>query len=234
MTIANRLLATAVIVNLITAGAVARSDEDIRSILEWLRYASQHLAEVAPRRTLPRERDEALAALPIAGDLAPDGSEARKLAALSDFLHLADPSESFVLKLIDLRYAAVRIYARFVLLISRPAIRLLSSEELNALSAHELAHRYFWDQYYSARARNASNELVRQELLCDAIAVLTLHRLAVPSHSLVSALQRVDGFNSQFGVALDTRWYPTTSRRERLVEAVVAMLGSSCTRAVAR
>jgi hypothetical protein len=227
MKFAIRLLATAVAVHLTTRGALARQNEtDLQLVIEWLRAASQHLTQVAPIPVSPAERVAALAALPRTGNLAPDDREARKFAEIYDFLHLAVPDETFVLKLVDVPYAAVRIYARFVLILSRPAVRVLTSEQLKALVAHELAHRYFWTDYYSARARNAGKDLINLELRCDAVAITTLNRLSLPPQSLPFAVRAVQSFNSHLGFPLDTRFYPSTSQRERLEKTVAAMLRS--------
>jgi hypothetical protein len=219
-----RLVAAAVVANVTTSGATARhNDTDLQIAIEWLRETSEHLTQAAPIVSVA-ERVAALAALPVNGELLPDEREARKFTDIYEFLHSAEPDENFVLKLVDVPYAAVRIYARFILLISRPAVRVLTSEQLKALVAHELAHRHFWTEYYSAQARSAVKELIYLELRCDAIAIVTLDRLSIPPQSLSSALRRVESFNAHFGPALDSRFYPSTAQRERLDEAVAAIL----------
>lgn len=227
MKFALRLLATAVIVNVTTSGAILRHDDtDLQIVVEWLRTTSRHLAELPPTPVSQAERVAALSALPLSGNLAPDEREARKFADIYDFLHSAEPGENFVLKLVDVPSAAVRIYARFVLIMSRPAVRVLSSEQLKALVAHELAHRYFWTEYYSARARSAVKDLINLELRCDAVAILMLHRLDLPPESLPSAVRAVEISNSHLGPKLDTRWYPSVSQRERLEKMMAEMLCS--------
>ena len=65
-------------------------------------------------------------------------------------------------------------------------LKLLEAEELRALVAHEIGHEYVWVDYARASARDDHRRLKDLELLCDAIAIVTVawagHGFA-PTHS---------------------------------------------------
>ena len=82
----------------------------------------------------------------------------------------------FEAKVIDLPEAGIVLHARSILLISRPALRLLSAAELQAVVAHEVGHEYFWTEFEHLRDGRDGRARQELELRCDAIAVLTLLR----------------------------------------------------------
>jgi hypothetical protein len=81
----------------------------------------------------------------------------------------------------------VAIHARTVILISRPALELLSPAELRALVAHESGHEYVWEEHARATARREKRRLRDLELVCDVIAVMTLRAIGEAPSSLVTA-----------------------------------------------
>jgi hypothetical protein len=123
----------------------------------------------------------------------------------------------FETKLIDVPQAAVVLHLRAVVLISRPALRLVSGAELQALVAHEIGHEYFWTDFEPTRSRR--NRLGGQELelKCDGIAVLTLVALGLDSSLLIEAVRKLTQFNEMIGAATDADEYPQMSDREGFV-----------------
>jgi hypothetical protein len=119
------------------------------------------------------------------------------------------------------------LHGRAVLLISLPALTLLSSEELQALVAHEIAHEYVWQQYANARTRRDAKRLRELELVCDAIAMATLIRLDVPPERLEPATEKVFSYNRErLGEALNTGSYPSPLARKQLIKKMsVCCLG---------
>lgn len=99
-------------------------------------------------------RQGVLGALPSTGELNPSSTEAEKLAQMQDVLVYHDRQHVFQTKVIDVPQAFVGLHARSVLLISRPALRVLSGAELRALVAHEVGHEYFWDYAHARAARD--------------------------------------------------------------------------------
>jgi len=104
------------------------------------------------------------------------------------------------------------------LLISLPAVRLLSTEEHQALVAHELDHEYLWDEFEAAQSQGQVQRLRRLEADCDAIAALTIARLGQKPERLVKALEKVFKYNhDRFGVALNQNRYPSLTERRASV-----------------
>jgi hypothetical protein len=179
------------------------------------------LRAVRPPHIPTDERARILTNLPDEGELTPDASERRKLAALEPVLFFHERDGVLGVKVIDLPQASLGIYQRAVLLITRPALRVLSAAELQAAVAHEIGHEYFWSEYDDARL--AGNVAGRQtlELKCDGIAALTLLALGLDVSRLSSAMRRMIEFNETRGATTETSAYPTVRERERFVRALV-------------
>src|SRR5262249_54110923 len=73
-----------------------------------------------------------------------------KLAALAPILSFHERETVIEIEVIDLPRVFVGIQGRSVLLISEQALRLLTTDELQATVAHEMAHEYFWGEYWEA------------------------------------------------------------------------------------
>jgi hypothetical protein len=131
----------------------------------------------------------------------------------------------FEVKVIDLPQAAAVLYARSIVLVSRPALRLLSALELQALVAHEIGHEYFWKEEQNLRKKdsNARREL---ELRCDAIAILTLLQLDLDPALVVSAAQTLTRFNERIGMRTDAEQYPSVAEREQFTRALIDLVRS--------
>ena len=98
------------------------------------------LRKLRPSPISRDERARALAVLPAEGELPPDAKERAKLSALGALLVYHERQGLFDIKVIDVPQAVVGLHQRAVLLISRPALRLLSASELQAPVAHEIGH----------------------------------------------------------------------------------------------
>jgi hypothetical protein len=177
---------------------------------------------VRPAPVSPEARARVLAGLPRTGELRPDAAEAIKLAGLESVLRYHARDNVYVVKLVDVPQAAIGLHARSVVLISRPALRLLATAELQALVTHEVGHEFFWDEYHHARAQRDTPGLQEVELKCDAIAALTLLGLELDPLALTRGAQAMIRYNSEvMGQALNERWYPSLRDRERFVREVV-------------
>ena len=115
------------------------------------------------------------------------------------------------------------LYARSIVLVTRPALRQLSALELQAIVAHEIGHEYFWDEGLQFRDSKAQREL---ELRCDAIAILTLLQLDLDPSLVVSAAVKLTRFNEQRGMRIDAEQYPSGAERGQFTEAIVDLLRS--------
>jgi hypothetical protein len=168
-------------------------------------------------------RQGVLAALPVTGELNPSSTEAEKLAQIEDVLVYHDRQSVFQTKVIDVRQAFVGLHARSVLLISRPALRLLSGAELEALVAHEVGHEYFWEDYAHARAAGDTPGLHEVELKCDGIGVLTLVELGLDPALLVAAARKLTRYNEAVGALANMKDYPGLIERARFARDLVAI-----------
>jgi hypothetical protein len=167
-----------------------------------------------------RQRALVRATLPTSGELTPTPIEKQKLEALEEILAYHERHQVFDVKIVDAPQAGIGLHGRAILVISRHAMSLVSSEELQALAAHEIGHDFFWAEFVQAERR--SDALGRQELelRCDGIAVLTLTAMGLDPTRLVGALKKLQRFNVRRGAVLRLNIYPTPEDRERLVSAL--------------
>ena len=181
-------------------------------------------ARPAPVSALDKAR--ALASLPEEGEVASLAVAARqKLATLSRVIRAADRESVYEVKIISVPQAAVALHARAVLLISERALTLLSAVELQAVVAHEIGHEYVWSEYEQAK-RSADRHRRRQlELMCDAIAVVMLHRIELDASGLTRGVEKMSRFNrDRLGTALNEADYPTVAERREQARAVEAWM----------
>jgi hypothetical protein len=166
------------------------------------------------------EKAAALRSLPVRGGVTHFGTgEQRKVESLDPVLRAHSRKGVYEIRIITIPQAWTGLHGRAVLLISLPTLRLLSTEELQALVAHEIGHEYVWQQYASAKTRKDAKRLRELELICDAIAVTKLKRLGVPPERLKSAIQKVFSYNNErLGVALDEGNYPSLQDRNQLIQ----------------
>jgi hypothetical protein len=102
-------------------------------------------------------------------------------------------------------------------MISASALTQRKAEELQALVAHEFGHEYVRVDHARASARSDRGRLKDLELLCDAIAIVTLHGLNLDPSRLVTGLEKIDRYNWNFFKAeVERRSYPSLSERRRL------------------
>ena len=127
----------------------------------------------------------------------------------------------FEAKVIDLPEAGIVLHARSILLISRPALRLLSAAELQAVVAHEVGHEYLWTEFEHLREGRDAQARQELELRCDAIAVLTLLELRLDPAQLISAVRKLTLFNELLGATVKPGIYPTTAERAQFMRRIV-------------
>ena len=98
---------------------------------------------------------------------------------------------------------------------------MLSSPEVEALAAHEIGHEYVWAEYERAIRLGDRDRTKELELMCDAIAIATLHRLGLDPSRLMSGLEKISRFNrDRFGTALNEGNYPTLAERRAFARKV--------------
>jgi hypothetical protein len=183
-------------------------------------------AALVPLRPAPlsvEDRVRVLATLPLEGELQPDTREVMKLAGIEPILRYHDRVDVVVIKLIDIPQAFIGLYARSVLLVSRPALGMLSAGELQAHIAHEMGHELFWNEYEHARARRDTRALQEIELKCDGISALTLMALSLDVTMLDSGTRKMMRFNEIMGATTNADAYPNLDVRARFLRDVVAL-----------
>lgn len=179
----------------------------------------QYLTECRPEPVTAAEKERVVATLPSDGtvtELRP--AERTKIEAAKAVLRLHGRETVYDVRVIDVPQAWSGLHGRAVLLLSRPVLHLLSSAELQALVAHEIAHEYLWVRWEAARTAHDELRLREVESACDAIAALTLDQLGIPPGWLARAIEKVFLYNRlRFGVADSERSYPTPGERRRLI-----------------
>jgi Zn-dependent protease with chaperone function len=215
-------LATAawVITPCLAADAVDRALDRLRRIRPLPRLSSELKAQV-------------IAALPNEGEVkALTAAQRAKLAAATPVLRAHGSETDYLLKVVESPQARVAIHARFVLLITDTALRVLTPAQLQAVISHEIGHAYFWDEYYAAQEAADWARSREIELYCDGVAVLTLSRLGATPETLVSGLRTLEATNLVKGLATDPmrQSHPSMAERARFVSELGKRLAAGVAR----
>jgi Peptidase family M48 len=227
--------AVAVALALTGGHAAAQSVPGLRSA-ELLRMDPLALGrlmdETRPTPVPAAVRAEVVASLPKRGEVHTlDDGGRRKLAALGAVLEAAQRSSVYAIKVMDVPQAFVGLHGRSVILISQPALRLMSEDELRAVVAHEAAHEYVHFEYERATAEGRRERLQDLELVCDIIAVTTLRAIGQDAWSLAAGIEKLVRFNNfHFGTAIDNPDYPSPLLRR----SVMRKIDEKISRAAAR
>jgi Peptidase family M48 len=164
-------------------------------------------------------RAQVIAGLPKQGvveDL--DDRARRKLAAIAPVLQAAQRASVYAIRVIDVPHAFVGLHGRTVVLISLPALRVLTEDELRAVVAHETGHEYIHAEYERATAKGSSGRLQDLELVCDIIAVITLRAIGQDASTLVAGIEKLLRFDRlHFGGDMEPVEYPSPLLRRSVV-----------------
>lgn len=184
------------------------------------------LGRLRPPRLAPQLRARVIASLPTEGELAPSAKERAKIGAADLILAFHERTGALEVKLVEVFQASVELHGRSVVLISRPALNLLSASEVQVLVAHELGHDYFWQEYEQAASKIDKRLLRELELRCDAIAILTFRAMNLDGKALGSAVAKINRFNARFGTPVNVDRYVSDAERARFHEALLSLLGT--------
>ena len=169
-----------------------------------------------------------LRALPPAGEVTELGAPTQRKVDAVRLLLTATRRDWYEIKVIDLPQAGMALHARAVVLIPAPTIALLSAAELQAMVAHEIGHEYVWTEWHRAHQRADQERLKELELVCDAIAAVTLRQLGMDPSKVIDAIEKVAQFNRQrFGSAINEKSYPTVAERRAFVRQIQRWLRDS-------
>jgi hypothetical protein len=184
----------------------------------------QFLEAARPVPVSAEDRAGILGTLPREGEVTDlSGSARRKLAAVTMVLRAVGRESVYEIKVIAVPQAAIGLHARAVILMSESALTLLDGDELQALVAHEVGHEYVWTERERSFKMADPSRLKDLELMCDGIAIATLHGLGMDVTRLMSGLQKMIRFNRErFGAANNERNYPTLAQRQAFARAMAA------------
>jgi hypothetical protein len=182
----------------------------------------QSLKTARPEPVSAEDKARALRSLPEEGEVTILNTAARqKLAALIEVLRATERDSVYEIKVIALPQAAIALHARAIILISEAALTLVDADELQALLAHEIGHEYVWTERERAFQLADHIRLKDLELVCDAIAIVTLHGLGMDVSRLMTGIQKISRFNRErFGTARNERDYPTVAQRRAFARGV--------------
>jgi hypothetical protein len=215
---------------LLLAGALPCPADAYSDALDrFRRYAPEEFGQVLDRHR-PRPVDPELAAS-IIGALPKEGevkrlaaSDVQKLESVSTVLRAHGREKIYMIKVVDSRQARVGLHARFIVLMTNTALRILSPLQLQAMVAHEIGHEYVWDEYESARRKGNTRRLRELELFCDGVATVTLARIGAAPAALVDALRSVDASDRRNGLVSEDRSYPAVAERADFARQIINWL----------
>src|SRR5947208_2994584 len=88
-------------------------------------------------------RERVIASLPKDGEVrALTPKQRKKIESVAPILKAHGRYPDYLFKVVESPQARIAIHARFVVLITDTALRLLSEDQLQALVAHEIGHEY--------------------------------------------------------------------------------------------
>jgi len=180
------------------------------------------LRALRPPAVSAMERARAIATLPEVGELKPRDSELRKIRALDSVLAYHERRQVFHVVVIDVPQVVVGFHQRSVLLLSRPALQILSAPELQAMVAHEIGHDYFWPDFERLSRDPDPKQRQILELKCDGIAVLTVVALGLKVAPLHEGIRKMALFNERLGATAGVEGYPNLRERRAFADALLA------------
>lgn len=192
---------------------------DPRAFVEWLQTER-------PAPVTPRDKARILTALPSEGEVTHlDDAGRQKLAAMNLLLHATDRDSVYDIKVIDVAFARIGVFERTIILVSKSALTLLDAEDLQALVAHEIGHEYLTVERERAFRVRDHRRFKDLELLCDAIAIVTLYRLGLNPSRLMAGVEKITRYNQKLvATAIDDSNYPTVSERRSFAHEITAWI----------
>lgn len=192
------------------------------SLTDALRAAPSLIDTCLPEPASAAHRQAVLDTLPPKGDVNEfNDADQAKLAAIAAVLGLHGRENIYTIKVIDIPQAWTGLHGRAVVLISKPALRMLKAAELQALVAHEIGHEFLWAQYEHAHQTGDHRRVHKLELAADGVGVRTLQALEIAPENLVKALVKVENYNREMG-GIDDGSHPSLKERKHYIKGVAS------------
>jgi hypothetical protein len=196
-----------------------------------------YLRRIRPAALTPDLRVRVLNMLPSADLVNPRADWLAKLKTLNPILNYHERLSVIEIKVLRLpdkpsrddhsgsltKFATAMFLAGTAVLITEPALEILTAEELQAVVAHELGHEYYWNQFDRASRNKQYAELQELELRCDGIAVVTLLHVGVDPESLISAITKLNKHNLQQSQS-SSKNYVAFSERSAFIRLVTELV----------
>jgi predicted Zn-dependent protease len=187
---------------------------------------TRFLETARPAAVSTEEKARILSTLPLDGEVTDLSASARqKVAVLTELLRTTGYESVYQVKVIDVPQAGMVLHARAIILVSEAALTLLDADELQASLAHEMGHGCVWTERERAFQLGDHKRLKDLELVCDAIAIVTLRGLGMDVSRLMSGIEKISRFNRQrLGTANNERDYPILAERKAFARAMAATI----------
>ena len=158
-----------------------------------------YLSKIRPAPLAPELRVRVINMLPKDDLVLPSAEGLAKLKSLEPILKYHQRDSVIELKVLRAPSATAVFLAGAAVLITEPALEILTTEELQAVVAHELGHEYYWNEFEVARKNHDYSKTQELELRCDGIAVVTLQHVRVNPERLISAITKLNKYNERPG-----------------------------------
>ena len=116
----------------------------------------EFLQRLRPTRLSPDAKERVLKRLPPVDVVSASAGQQAKLHALGPILRYHERESAIDVKVLRVGGANAAFLAGAAILITEPALEVLSSQELQATVAHELGHEYFWGEFELARQQGST------------------------------------------------------------------------------
>ena len=185
------------------------------------RRFDDYFSRIRPLALAPELRAKVLKMLPKDDLVSPSSDELAKLKTLEPILKYHQRDSVIELKVLRVPTATAVFLAGAAVLITEPALKILTAGELQAVVAHELGHEYYWTRFEAARQNHEYTELQELELRCDGIAIITLEHLGLDPASLVSAIAKLNKYNGHSDSSSTRQNYVAFNERVAFIDRMI-------------
>jgi hypothetical protein len=162
-----------------------------------------------------------------------DTPKAREVfAVLSPVLAQFQWQDSIEVVVIDQKAPFIGLYRESIFIVTTSVIKMLTSDQIRASFAHELAHQCFIEELIAAdRAQDAAaHHLV--EYKCDLIAALALNNIGQSPFTLIDGIAKIEQhYRNNSNYRPDISGHPESPERKKCLEQFLNTRPSANTQA---